>query len=72
MRSGRSFATAARALLAVLGFRDFVIGAGEYIADDLATIRLILDDQYACSCRFHLPFNCHRERESECRALAGL
>jgi hypothetical protein len=26
----------------------------------------------ACSCRFHLPFNYHRKRKRECRALTGL
>src|SRR6516165_33673 len=29
----------------ILGFSDFVIGAGEHIADNLAIIRLILDRQ---------------------------
>jgi hypothetical protein len=34
-------------LFAVLGFFDFVIGAPEHIADDLAIIRLVLDHQDA-------------------------
>jgi hypothetical protein len=39
--------TPCKRLLAVLGFRDFVIGAGEHIADDLAVIRLVFDHQNA-------------------------
>src|SRR5215475_8334901 len=34
-------------LLAVLGFRDFVIGASEHVANDLAIIRLVLHHQNA-------------------------
>ena len=41
------FCHCCKRLLAVLGFRDFVIGAGEHIADDLAIIRLIFDHQNA-------------------------
>src|SRR5215469_15003662 len=42
MRSGRL-----PLLQALARRRDFVIGAGEHIADDLAIIRLILDNQNA-------------------------
>jgi hypothetical protein len=49
-----------------------IVGRGQHIADNLAIIRLVLDPECACSFRFHLPFNYHRKRESECRALAGL
>src|SRR5215475_12277331 len=42
---GSRFCHCCKRLLAVLGFRDFVIGASEHIADNLAIIRLILDHQ---------------------------
>jgi hypothetical protein len=32
-------------LLAILSFSDFVIGAGEHIAENLAIVRLVLDHQ---------------------------
>src|SRR5262249_60276861 len=44
---GSPFCPRCKRLLAVVGFRDFVIGAGEHIADDLAIIRLVLDHQNA-------------------------
>src|SRR5262249_30843715 len=34
-------------LLAVFGLRDFVVGRGKHIADDLPIIRLVLDHQNA-------------------------
>src|SRR6516164_8272900 len=34
-------------LLTVLRFGDFIVGTGKHIADNLAIIRLILDDQNA-------------------------
>src|SRR6516225_2931077 len=47
MRSGRAFCHCCKRLFAILGFSDFVIGAGEHIANDLAIIRLVLDHQNA-------------------------
>src|SRR5262249_13297368 len=44
---GSRFCHCCKRLLAILGFSDFVIGAGEHIADDLAIIRLILHHQNA-------------------------
>src|SRR5262249_44178759 len=41
------FCHCCKRLLAVLGFRDFVIGASEHVADDLAIVRLVLDHQNA-------------------------
>src|SRR6516225_9385231 len=43
-------------LFAILGFSDFVIGAGEHIADYLAIIRLVLDHQNALA--HALPAGC--------------
>src|SRR5262249_16740041 len=44
---GRRFCHCCKRLFAILGFSDFVIGAGEHIADNLAIIRLVLDTQMA-------------------------
>jgi hypothetical protein len=43
MRSGRCFAKVFKSLLAVLGFRDFVIGTGKHVVDDLTIIFLALN-----------------------------
>src|SRR5215469_5472879 len=45
MRSGRCFPTAASASL--LGLDDLIVGGGKHIADNPATIRLVLDHQNA-------------------------
>jgi hypothetical protein len=40
---GRLLCDCRKRLLAVFGLRDFVVGRGEHIANDLAIIRLVLD-----------------------------